>query len=110
MQHYVQKGTQDAANLAITFTATSTASGSVLVGSSREMLGFEDSPSKAVVQAVLDRAVKFLPGFASLKPQDSRTRYMQALSAFLIFACSISGFSDGWTFSHSATFSRRQTP
>jgi len=74
VQHYVQKSAQDVATPAITFTATTTASGSVLVGSSREMSGFQDDLSEAVVQAILFRAAKFVPSFASLTPQDCLTR------------------------------------
>ena len=75
MQHYAQRAASEAASLAITFTATTTASGSLLVGSSREMAGYEDAPSDAVVQAILDRATKFVPGLAGLQPQDSQTRW-----------------------------------
>ncbi len=36
--------------------------------------GYEDAPSDAVVQAILERAAKYVPGLAGLQPHDSQTR------------------------------------
>jgi glycine/D-amino acid oxidase-like deaminating enzyme len=41
-----------------------TAGGTVLLGSSREFVGFDRSVSSAVVQAIAARAVRFLPRLA----------------------------------------------
>ncbi|KAG2442112.1 hypothetical protein HYH02_009601 [Chlamydomonas schloesseri] len=46
----------------ITFTATTSASGTLLVGSSREFSGWDVTPSPAVVSAIMQRAALFLPG------------------------------------------------
>ena len=52
----------------VTFTATASAAGSLLVGSSREFSGFDTGPSDAVTRAILHRAVGFLPGLAAVTP------------------------------------------
>ncbi|KXZ41516.1 hypothetical protein GPECTOR_420g277 [Gonium pectorale] len=46
----------------ITFTATTSASGSLLIGSSREFSGYDSAASPAIVAAILQRAALFLPG------------------------------------------------
>lgn len=45
----------------ITFTATQSASGSLLLGSSRELAGFDGSANNGVIEAILERARRFLP-------------------------------------------------
>lgn len=45
----------------ITFTATRSAGGSLLLGSSREAAGFDAAPSEAVAAAILARGAAFLP-------------------------------------------------
>ena len=62
MQHY-QRGKDAAAaeGMDITFTATQSASGSLLVGSSRELSGFDSQANEHVVEAILERASRFLP-------------------------------------------------
>ena len=45
----------------ITFTATTSASGSLLLGSSRELCGFDGQLDCAVAAAILARAARFLP-------------------------------------------------
>ena len=45
----------------ITFTATRSASGALLLGSSREEAGFDAAPSDAVAEAILARCAAFLP-------------------------------------------------
>lgn len=46
----------------ITFTATTSASGTLLLGSSREFSGWDTTPSPAIVSSILQRAALFLPG------------------------------------------------
>ena len=62
VQHYASQTARSNEKLDITFTATTSASGSLLLGSSREFCGFHGQSSPAVVQAILDRAAMFLPG------------------------------------------------
>lgn len=45
----------------ITFTATRSAGGALLLGSSREEAGFDAAPSNAVAEAILARCAAFLP-------------------------------------------------
>ncbi|MEW5314340.1 MAG: hypothetical protein WDW38_005848 [Sanguina aurantia] len=45
----------------ITFTATTSATGSLLIGSSREFSGWESTPSLDIIYAIMDRASLFLP-------------------------------------------------
>ncbi|GFR51438.1 hypothetical protein Agub_g13730 [Astrephomene gubernaculifera] len=49
------------AEVDITFTATTSASGSLLIGSSREFSGWDATPSPAIVAAILQRSALFLP-------------------------------------------------
>ena len=64
-QHYASQTARSSENLDITFTATTSASGSLLLGSSREFSGFGQS-SPVVMQAILDRAAMFLPGLRNV--------------------------------------------
>ena len=50
----------------ITFTATTSASGSLLIGSSREFSGWSSEPSADIVDAVMERAAIFLPALAAV--------------------------------------------
>lgn len=64
VQHYSSRGRAEehpTSGIDITFTATTSASGSLLVGSSREFSGWGTQPCEAVVQAIMDRAALFLP-------------------------------------------------
>ena len=75
LQHYkTVQGTDDSNDAAITFTATASASGSLLIGSSREFVGFDREKSASVEHAILCRASQFLPDLASVLPEDSQTR------------------------------------
>ncbi|PRW45110.1 glycine oxidase isoform X1 isoform A [Chlorella sorokiniana] len=58
----------------ITFTATTSKSGSLLVGSSREFAGFGSDAPEAVVQAIMQRAHTFLPGLATVQRPDIHVR------------------------------------
>ena len=62
MQHY-QRGKDPAAaqGMDVTFTATQSASGSLLLGSSRELSGFNTEANQHVIAAILERASRFLP-------------------------------------------------
>ncbi|GIL84910.1 hypothetical protein Vretifemale_13484 [Volvox reticuliferus] len=46
----------------ITFTATTSANGDLLIGSSRESNVWDTAPSPAIIAAILQRAATFLPG------------------------------------------------
>lgn len=50
----------------ITFTATTSASGSLLIGSSREFSGWDPSGPIETIDAIMDRAITFLPGLAAI--------------------------------------------
>jgi len=54
----------------ITFTATMSASGSLLIGSSREFVAWDLSSSTETVNAIMDRATTFLPGLAAIDRQN----------------------------------------
>ena len=72
-QHYAG-GHADPRQLDITFTATTSASGTILLGSSREFCGFEGEPSDAVMRAILQRAGAFLPGVCNVSMADVGVR------------------------------------
>jgi glycine/D-amino acid oxidase-like deaminating enzyme len=57
------------AALDVTFTATVSAAGSLLVGSSREFCGWECTPSAAIVGAIMRRAATFLPHLDGLSAE-----------------------------------------
>eukprot|EP00878_Enallax_costatus_P025085 GHUV01026806.1.p1 GENE.GHUV01026806.1~~GHUV01026806.1.p1 ORF type:complete len:441 (+),score=126.12 GHUV01026806.1:624-1946(+) len=50
----------------ITFTATTSASGSLLIGSSREFGGWDSTPSESIVSAIMARAATFLPDLSTI--------------------------------------------
>ncbi|KAK9830316.1 hypothetical protein WJX72_010961 [[Myrmecia] bisecta] len=58
----------------ITFTATTSTSGSLLVGSSREFTGWSTNAEPAVIQAILSKAQQFLPALASVQPNSVSCR------------------------------------
>ena len=60
--------------LDITFTATTSASGTLLVGSSREFSGFGREGEGEVVGAIMQRAAHFLPALAGVQRQDISVR------------------------------------
>ena len=72
LQHYAQPSAAEAGHddraaairgdqLGVTFTATPSASGSLLLGSSREFGGWDTSPCPNTVQAILSHAEQYLP-------------------------------------------------
>jgi glycine/D-amino acid oxidase-like deaminating enzyme len=72
LQHYAQQDTQPSvvpeavglvpsSALDITFTATSQANGDLLLGSSRDGVGFDDATSGHTVRAILEHSQRFLP-------------------------------------------------
>jgi glycine/D-amino acid oxidase-like deaminating enzyme len=71
-QHYNAENRSKVANektntaAEITFTATTSASGSLLIGSSREFSGWDSSGPVETVDAIMDRATEFLPGLAGV--------------------------------------------
>jgi glycine/D-amino acid oxidase-like deaminating enzyme len=54
-------------DLEVAFVAEKTASGTLLLGSSRQFAGFDRTVALPVVQAVAARAVRFLPSLAEMK-------------------------------------------
>ena len=71
----LSKAAGDKAVVDITFTASTSASGSLLVGSSREFSGYSNEPSLDVVDAIMARAAHFLPALAAVaKPQGADVR------------------------------------
>lgn len=60
--------------LDITFTTTTSASGTLLVGSSREFCGFGREGEDAVVDAIMQRAALFVPALGAVKRQDISVR------------------------------------
>ncbi|PRW59188.1 FAD-dependent oxidoreductase domain-containing 1 [Chlorella sorokiniana] len=60
--------------LDITFTTTTSAASTLLVGSSREFCGFGREGEDAVVDAIMQRAAHFVPGLAAVQRQDISVR------------------------------------
>ena len=58
----------------VTFTATASSSGSLLIGSSREMGTWDPHPSAAVITDILTHAATFLPDLSTLVPETVATR------------------------------------
>ncbi len=50
------------ADLDITFTATMSASGDLLLGSSRDDVGYDDSADAGIIRAIVQRSLQYLPG------------------------------------------------
>lgn len=78
-KHYSQESSSSSSagnEVDITFTATQSASGSLLVGSSREFSGWEAMPSSEIIQAIMARASTFLPHLQGVKvdPSDGSVR------------------------------------
>lgn len=61
---YVTTVQSAAEDLQVALVAEMTASGTLLLGSSRQFAGFDRSVSLAVMQAIAARALRFLPGLA----------------------------------------------
>ena len=70
LQHYSTAGTNapDADELDVTFTATTAADGTLLVGSSRDVSWDQAGPDAATVAAMLAKAQGFLPALARVAP------------------------------------------
>ena len=58
----------------ITFTATQSASGSLLLGSSRELSGFDSRADEHVIEAILERASRFLPALRRVSAASAQVR------------------------------------
>jgi glycine/D-amino acid oxidase-like deaminating enzyme len=63
---YVSTVQSASADLQVALVAEPTASGTLLLGSSRRFVGFDRSVSLAVLQAIAARAVRFLPRLAGV--------------------------------------------
>jgi hypothetical protein len=80
--HYSAAGKQAAASAAaggaapadITFTATTSAAGTLLVGSSREFGGWGGEADARVVEAIMRRAAAFLPALEAVPLRDISIR------------------------------------
>lgn len=85
MQHYKTAGKDAQAkaeledDVAITFTATMSAYGSLLLGSSREFSGFSSSTCQAVQHAILARARTFLPALDDVQSPTTQVRCLPQL-------------------------------
>jgi glycine/D-amino acid oxidase-like deaminating enzyme len=64
---YVSTVQSAAEELQVALVAEMTASGTLLLGSSRQFVGFDRSVSLAVMQAIATRAVRFLPSLAEVR-------------------------------------------
>lgn len=67
-------GTHAVQPLDITFTATTSAQGTLLLGSSREPEDWNTTPVPEVIQAILSRACTFLPDLGSISAQATGVR------------------------------------
>lgn len=56
-----------AANLQVAMVAESTRSGNLLLGSSRELVGFDRSVGLGAIKGIVDRAIRFFPAFAGIR-------------------------------------------
>lgn len=75
MQHYQRGNDATAAEgMDITFTATQSASGSLLLGSSRELCSFDSQADPHVIQAILERASRFLPALQHVRAASTLVR------------------------------------
>ena len=71
LQHYSTAGADDTAaadQLDVTFTATTAADETLLVGSSRDVSWDQAAPDRTTVAAMLARAQEFLPALAAVEP------------------------------------------
>ncbi len=83
-QHYSTAGADeaDADQLDVTFTATTAADGTLLVGSSRDVSWEQAAPDAGTVAAMLARAQEFLPALASVEPAGVRVGLRPQVPAF----------------------------
>lgn len=63
---YTQTVESDSAGLSIAAVVESTASGNILLGSSREIVGIDRTVNPEVIQAIVVRAIRFFPCLASI--------------------------------------------
>ena len=68
LQHYSSRAASDDSIRSFTFTATTSASGSLLLGSSREFSGWDVQPSPEAVAGILSKAAEFLPDLQQIAP------------------------------------------
>ncbi|KAF6265606.1 oxidoreductase [Scenedesmus sp. NREL 46B-D3] len=68
----------------ITFTATTSATGTLLIGSSREFSGWEAVPDAAVIDAILARAGCFLPHLAGITAEQVSTATRVGLRPYAV--------------------------
>ncbi|WIA14156.1 hypothetical protein OEZ85_002698 [Tetradesmus obliquus] len=68
----------------ITFTATTSASGSLLIGSSREFSGWEALPDAAIITAIMQRASCFLPHLSGISAQQLMATTRVGLRPFAV--------------------------
>lgn len=72
--HYTEENGTDSEREPVVFTATRGGLGEILVGSSREFVGFDVTPDQTVVEEILARAQLFMPGLRDVQPEDVGTR------------------------------------
>lgn len=74
MQHLHKSGPLEDTGADVAFTATPSASGTCLIGSSREFSGWDTSPSHSIQEAIMDRAAHFLPALGGHNGADDGLR------------------------------------
>ena len=79
----------------ITFTATTSAAGTLLVGSSREFSGWDTEADAAVVAAIMQRAAAFLPGLEGVPRGDISVRVGLRPYAVVSGAACVAGNASG---------------
>lgn len=73
-KHYAGSASTSSSAADVTFTATTSISGSLLIGSSREFSGWDAEPVPQVIDSIMERAAMFLPGLYKVKPEDISVR------------------------------------
>ncbi|CAN6485493.1 unnamed protein product [Victoria cruziana] len=63
-------GVSECENLSISMTATTDAEGNLVLGSSRQFIGFDNGVDESIVDRILDRAQQFFPALRDLPRQD----------------------------------------
>ncbi|XP_031474793.1 uncharacterized protein LOC116246993 [Nymphaea colorata] len=63
-------GVSECEKLSISMTATTDATGNLLLGSSRQFIGFDNGMDESIVNCILDRAQQFFPALRDLPRQD----------------------------------------
>ena len=93
-RHYSQQGSGKEVD--ITFTATQSASGSLLIGSSREFSGWESNPSGEIIRAVMSRASIFLPHLRGIEVNSNNGSVRVGLRPYALGGLPLIGVVREW--------------